>query len=620
MMFDRGAFRLLWGQMLIGLASSLWAQLPTFDLEPVPAFFNVPYDGNWVQPTGVAVDSRGHVYVFNKGNRQLMEFDAAGAYVRSLGHGLFVDPHGLRIDRHDHIWTTDLETHLVLKMDRHGTVLMVLGQRNTPGLYDDDRASVLFDKPADVGFGANGDIYVADGYGNHRVAHLKADGEFVRAWGKKGSAQGEFDNPHNIVVDRNRVYVADRYNKRIQVFGLDGSFVSAWTHLGKPWGLAVSPERNLYAVDGDHEVIYKLDMEGQVLGKYTAGAGRRPGQLRAAHGLAVGPQEELYVTEILNWRVQKFRQKWQLGDWHRVHTTNCGHYRHESAFVEVGGKLIAFGGRNTLKVDIYDPVTRTWSQGKDSPLEMHHFQALVYKDEVWVIGAFHGPYPKEEPIAFLYVYNPADDSWRIGGRLPDGRHRASGGTVLYKDRFYLLCGNELGHFTGHTRWFDAFDPATGEWTTMPDAPRTRDHFQAVVIDNRLYAAGGRNSSALTGSVIDATFGEVDVFDFDIGTWSTLPAGAHIPTQRAGTMALGYDGHVIVMGGESGSQVPAHSEVEALDIETHQWKSLLPMLQGRHGTQAVLFDGKIWLAGGSSDRGGGPEMRSLDFWELKPIRN
>lgn len=587
-----------------------------FALNVIEGFIKTPVDGNFIQPTGVAVNSKGHIFVFNKGNRKLMEFDPEGNYLRSFGDGLFIDPHGLRIDDQDNLWTTDLEMHVVLKLNPEGQVLLVIGERNKSGLFDDARKSVLFFKPADLGFSSNGNIFVADGYGNHRVVQLDKEGNFIRSWGEKGTEPGNFDNPHNIVVDRNRVYVADRNNKRVQVFDTEGKFVTAWTNLGTPWGLAKSPERNLYMVDGDAEVIYKLDMEGNILGKYEAGPGRSPGHLRAAHGIAAGPHEELYITEVLNWRVQKFQQHWQKDDWQRIITTNCANHRHESAFAEVNGKFYAFGGRNTHSVDIYDPVTRTWSAGAESPLEMHHFQAITYKDEIWVIGAFTGPYPKEEPIAFLWVYNPGQDRWRTAGRLPDGRHRGSGGVVEYNDKFYLLCGNQLGHYTGHNTWFDEFDPRTGEWKTMPDAPHTRDHFHAAIVNDKLYAAGGRNSSAMTNSVIDATFGEVDVFDFSTNTWSSLPASAHIPTQRAGTTVVVDGDRLIVMGGESGVQVPAHSEVEALDTKTNTWTKLHPMLQGRHGTQAIFYQGQVFLAGGSSDRGGGPEMKSIDCWKLK----
>ncbi len=587
-----------------------------FELHPVPGFLKTPANGNFIQPTGVALNSKGHVFVFNKGNKQLMEFDADGEYVRSLGAGIFKDPHGLRIDKDDKIWVTDLVSHMVLKLSPEGQVEMVLGQNGTQGLYDEGRDMILFFKPADITFAPNGDIYVADGYGNHRIVHLDKYGKFIRTWGEQGPEAGNFDNPHNIVYYRNKLFVADRYNSRIQVFDLEGKHLTSWTNVGKPWGLAVSPEGNIYMTEGDAEQILKLDEDGNILGTYEAGPGSKPGQLRAAHGIAVGPNEELYVTEVLNWRVQRYDQHWHRGSWHRVQAKGCAHYRHESAFAEVNGKFYALGGRNTHALDIYDPKTQTWSTGADTPLEMHHFQSVVLNDEIWVVGAFTGPYPKEEPIAFLHVYNPDTDTWRTEGKLPDGRHRGSAGALAHKGKIYLLCGNQEGHYTGHNTWFDVFDPSSGEWTSLPDAPHTRDHFQMAIIDEKLYAAGGRNTSQKTNHVMDQTISEVDVYDFRSGTWSTLPPDQHLPTQRAGTTVVTLGDRLVVMGGESGDQVSAHDEVEAFDVHKRTWSVMPPMLQGRHGMQAINYHGKVYIAGGSSNRGGGPEMKSIDCWRLK----
>ena len=590
---------------------------PALELEPVPHFLQTPADGNMIQPTGVAINSKGHIFAFNKGNRQLMEFDAAGQYIRSFGHGIFKDPHGLRIDGEDNIWTTDLVSHLVIKMNPAGKVLMVIGENGTSGLYNETRDMVLFFKPADIAFARNGDIFVADGYGNHRVVRMDKNGKLIKTWGEKGTGTGQFDNPHNIVMDhRDRVYIADRNNARIQVFDKEGKHLNTWANVGKPWGLAFSPERNIYMTDGDNEKILKLDLEGNILGEFKGGTGTQAGQFRAAHGIAAGPGEELYVTEVLNWRVQKLVQHWKKGDWQRLTTNNASHHRHESAFVELGGKFYALGGRNTRKVDIFDPTTNTWSQGADSPQEIHHFQAIAYQGEIWVIGAFTGPYPKEEPIEFIHAYSPSEDRWRVAGKLPEGRERGAAGVTIYQDKFYLLCGNTDGHFTGHNTWFDEFDPKTGTWKTLPDAPNTRDHFQTAIIDGKLYAAGGRNTSGKTKHVMDLTVAAVDVYDFATGKWSTLPSDANFPTLRAGTTSVVLGDRLIVMGGESDTQVPAHSEVEAYDVSDGKWHSLPAMLEGRHGTQAILYKGKIYIAGGSADRGGGPELKSIDCWHLK----
>ena len=605
--------------LCLGFAFSLAAQHSknSLHLEVVPHFFKTPLDGNISEPRGVAVNSKGHIFIFNTGNHQLMEFDSKGNFIKSIGKGLFGNPHGCRVDKEDNIWTTDLETHMVLKFSPEGRLLMAIGQKGVNGLKDEARGLVLFDRPADIAFARNGDIFVADGYGNSRVVKLNKYGKWIKAWGEKGKEPGNFDNPHNIVTDfRDRVYVADRNNNRVQVFNSDGEFQKAWTNVGRPWGLAITPENTIYVAEGDEEKIIKLDLAGNILGEFHAGSGNQPGQFIAAHGIAVGPQEELYITSVFNWKVQKFVQKHQKENWHRVLAKNTCHRRHESAFVKVGDKFIALGGRNIHKVDIYDPQTNQWTSGADSPIEMHHFQAIAYQGEVWVIGAFTGPYPKEEPIPFIYVYNPDQDRWRVGGKLPEGRYRGAAGLTVYKDKFYLLCGNQLGHFTGHNTWFDEFDPKTGAWKSLPDAPNTRDHFQLAVIDSKLYAAGGRNTSAKTGNVMNQVIPEVDVYDFATGTWSTLPASANLPTLRAGTSSVVLGDRLVVMGGESSSQVPAHSEVEAYDVSDGKWHTLTPMLQGRHGTQAVVHDGKVFVVGGSADRGGGPELNTLDCWEPK----
>ena len=109
---------------------------------------------------------------------------------------------------------------------------------------------------------------------------------------------------------------------------------------------------------------------------------------------------------------------------------------------------------------------------------------------------------------------------------------------------------------------------------------------------------------------------MDVYDFKTGKWSTLPSSAHLPTLRAGTTSIVQGDRLIVMGGESSSQIPAHSEVEAYDVSDGKWYDLSPMLTGRHGTQAIIYQGKVYVAGGSADRGGGPELKSIDCWVLE----
>jgi len=201
-------------------------------------------------------------------------------------------------------------------MDTEGHVRMVLGRYRkagdsvpppTPGprgLRDEN--ILLFNRPTDVAFAPNGDIYVTDGYGNSRVVKFTGSGRFVRAWGTKGKGKGQFDTPHSIAVDRQgRVYVADRENYRIQIFNPEGEFLQEWTNVGAPWGLYLTPEQILYMADGYNNRVLKLDLEGKLLGSFGA-PGKLPGQFSYVHNISVGPDGAVYPAEILNWRPQKF--------------------------------------------------------------------------------------------------------------------------------------------------------------------------------------------------------------------------------------------------------------------------------------------------------------------------
>ena len=178
---------------------------------------------------------------------------------------------------------------------------MVLGRKNTKGETND-----TFNRPTDIAFAANGDFYVTDGYGNSRVVKFTRDGRFVRSWGKKGAAEGDFNLPHGIAVDkRGRVYVGDRDNHRLQVFDADGNFITQWKHVGSPWGVAITGDDFLFLCDGYNNRILKLKLSGEVVG-VLGGPGKLAGQLDYSHQIAVGPSGSIYVAEIKNWRVQKF--------------------------------------------------------------------------------------------------------------------------------------------------------------------------------------------------------------------------------------------------------------------------------------------------------------------------
>jgi N-acetylneuraminic acid mutarotase len=288
--------------------------------------------------------------------------------------------------------------------------------------------------------------------------------------------------------------------------------------------------------------------------------------------------------------------------------------RHENGYVKVGSRFYLLGGRRIQPVDIFDPATGAWTKGAPPPIELHHFQALEYERKLWVVGAMTGRYPTEPPVDVIYIYDPATDAWTRGPEIPADRRRGGAGAVLHDGEIFVVAGITNGHTDGHVKWFDAFNPKTGQWRKLPDAPRARDHFHAAVIDGKLYAAGGRTSSFATRQVFELTVPEVDVYDFKTGRWATLPPAANIPTPRAGSTAAVVNGKLLVIGGES-AQPLAHADVEAYDPASGTWTKLPPLSMGRHATQAVLHEGRIYLASGSRTRGA-TEVDSQEIYTPK----
>lgn len=292
--------------------------------------------------------------------------------------------------------------------------------------------------------------------------------------------------------------------------------------------------------------------------------------------------------------------------WRTADTVNRPTARHENAMVALDGRLYLFGGRGDRPLEIFDAATRTWTQGAPPPLGLlHHVQAVAHDGHIWALGALTGEFPDEPPVPMVLVYDPATDAWSTGAPLPEARHRGASGVAVHEGVFYLVGGLTRGHAGGFVPWLDAFDPVTGRWTILPDAPHARDHFQAAILDGQLYAAGGRTSSHATGEGFSLTIPEVDVYDIDARSWSTL--AAPLPTPRAGTATVAWQERIIVLGGESGTQTAAHDEVEAWHPATSTWETWPSLPVGRHGTQAALLDDGLHLVAGSGNRGGGPEL-------------
>ncbi|WP_117584379.1 Kelch repeat-containing protein, partial [Neotamlana sedimentorum] len=283
--------------------------------------------------------------------------------------------------------------------------------------------------------------------------------------------------------------------------------------------------------------------------------------------------------------------------------------RHDCSFVQAGDKFYLMGGRESAQdVDIYDYTTDSWTKlANSAPVEFNHYQATEYEGLIWIIGAFKtNSYPNEEPAEYIWIFDPVENEWVQGAEIPSNRKRGSAGLVVYNNKFYLVGGNTIGHNGGYVPWFDEFDPHTGTWTTLPDAPRPRDHFHAEVINGKLYAAGGRLSDASSGDVFVPVIPEVDVYDFATGQWISLPESQNLPTPRAGASVANYNGSLLVIGGEVHEDVvdDALSVTEAYNPNTGTWTQLPDLNHERHGTQTIKSGDGIFIIAGSPARGAG----------------
>jgi DNA-binding beta-propeller fold protein YncE len=334
-------------------------------------FLKLPPDINFGEVAGVAVNSKGHIFVFSRGNTtgpayaaaaaQLLEFGPDGKFIREIGHNLYgwSYAHSVRVDKQDNIWVTDKGSDVIVRFNPEGRVTMVFGRKQEAS---DEGTGPLkhphpplpavdgqFRQVTDIAWDADGNSYISDGYINSRVAKIDKNGDWIKSWGEPGSGPGQFSTPHSIATDdQGNVYVADRGNGRIQVFDGNGKYLSEikidvpYDHNlhpwlgnmpsadgrsgipgqassqevpapvnrtmtnGAPWTLCITPgpHQVMFTSDAYPGRIYKLSLDGKVLG--TIGhTGHLAGEFGWIHEIACPSENELYVAEILNWRVQK---------------------------------------------------------------------------------------------------------------------------------------------------------------------------------------------------------------------------------------------------------------------------------------------------------------------------
>jgi DNA-binding beta-propeller fold protein YncE len=290
--------------------------LQAFDTWNLPGYRAVDPAESLVLPEGmiydrvssVAFTNEGNLLILHRGPQPLLEFDGQGRFLRGFGTELgLVMAHGLDVDRDGHIWITDLVGNMVLKLDRNGQLLMTLGTRGEAGEWNEAESSRKFHQPNETALDSTGNLYVVQGHlqAEPRVLKFAPDGGFIRQWGSRGSEAGQFAAAHSIKIDSNdRLYIADRENQRIQIFDTDGNFIDQWTYNAMVCSLYLHDDGFLYMTSGFDGEIAKVDMEtGKLIGSLGS-PGREKGQFGEGHFLTVDGEENIYVADVVNRRVQ----------------------------------------------------------------------------------------------------------------------------------------------------------------------------------------------------------------------------------------------------------------------------------------------------------------------------
>jgi DNA-binding beta-propeller fold protein YncE len=224
---------------------------------------------------------------------------------------MYVRPHGMRLDPQGNIWTTDVAGHIVMKMSPAGEVLLTLGTRGQPGNWDEAANSHLLYEPADIAFAPGGDVLVVQGHGRGegRVLRFDKTGRFIKSWGGKGTAPGEFDQPHSILVNQQgQILVADRENRRVQLFDLEGRLLKMWKFAGLPCGLLLGPDGQVYLATGFSGQILRLNGNGKAVAMMGQ-PGKGLGEFGEAHYLTISPGGDLYVADTINAVLHKYVRK-----------------------------------------------------------------------------------------------------------------------------------------------------------------------------------------------------------------------------------------------------------------------------------------------------------------------
>jgi len=270
--------------------------------------------------SGLAIDAQDHIYVFNRGPKPVMVFDAAGNLIMSGAdqeiNGKKINPdweHSGTVDWDGNVWVIERDAHRIVKLTpKLDKFLLQLGTTNERG-----NDATHLNLPSGIGVLHNGNIIVTDGYGNNRVILFSKDGKFIKQVAKgvggpadKGKGPGEWNLPHKLAVDaQENLYIIDREGHRVQVFDKNLTYIREIANEWNPWDIAVSRKgTDGIAFIADHmlERVHKLQLkDGKILATWGR-QGHGPGEFDWVHGIVVDSKGAVYAGDTYGQRLQKF--------------------------------------------------------------------------------------------------------------------------------------------------------------------------------------------------------------------------------------------------------------------------------------------------------------------------
>ena len=323
--------------MFIAVGCGLSLQPQTHEMQKYPRVnmaigYEVDFDWpskpkslEWGMIPGVAVDAQDRVWIITRAKVPVQAYDVDGWLVHSWGEGMFESVHQIEIDHQQNVWIADSGDHVVQKFTPEGKLLMTLGIKGEAGVDE-----IHLNKPTDMVIGPAGDIFVVDGYGNHRIVHFDKTGKFIKTWGQRGTKEGEFYCPHAVVLDsEGKLFVADRNNVRVQLFNQEGQFLEEWRNLLVPWGMCITDKDEIWVCgsspmrwrkDINHPVsppkdqlIMKFSTDGKILQLWVLPMGiedkAKPEECVLNHGIAVDSKGNIYFADVLGKQVKRFTRK-----------------------------------------------------------------------------------------------------------------------------------------------------------------------------------------------------------------------------------------------------------------------------------------------------------------------